>query len=344
MRPTIRMIAERAGVSRGTVDRVINNRQYVKEEVRQRVLQVMDELQYVPNRTAKVLSKSKQRLKIGVILPYWDLEYARKNILDGVADAVEELAGYGIEVLVEKCATEVPAECLGHVEALVEKGVAALAICAIDHDFIREKIDDLAEKGVPVITFNSDVTGCKRLCFVGQDLKRGGRVAAEILSKFLGPTGETLVVAGRLEFQAFHQRLAGFEARYAELGIEKTRCHIQENFADYLSTYQAVTEALHRHPKVQAIYIASESLPACLDAVEQVAMPQRVHAVGHDISEKAVYYLRTGQLDYVLDQDLYTQGWRPLLYLRDLLLLDKAPPAGSAYTDISILNLENINP
>ena len=40
-RPTIQMVAERAGVSRGTVDRVINNRSYVRAEVRQRVLAAM---------------------------------------------------------------------------------------------------------------------------------------------------------------------------------------------------------------------------------------------------------------------------------------------------------------
>ncbi len=43
MRATIKMIAERAGVSIGTVDRVLHDRPYVKEEVRRRVLEVMEE-------------------------------------------------------------------------------------------------------------------------------------------------------------------------------------------------------------------------------------------------------------------------------------------------------------
>ena len=44
MRATIKIIAERAGVSIGTVDRVLHDRPYVKEEVRRRVLEVMEEL------------------------------------------------------------------------------------------------------------------------------------------------------------------------------------------------------------------------------------------------------------------------------------------------------------
>ena len=50
MRTTIKMIAERAGVSIGTVDRVLHDRPYVKAEVRERVLRVMEELDYHPNR------------------------------------------------------------------------------------------------------------------------------------------------------------------------------------------------------------------------------------------------------------------------------------------------------
>ena len=56
MRTTIKMIAERAGVSIGTVDRVLHDRPYVKVEVRERVLRVMEELGYHPNRMASALA------------------------------------------------------------------------------------------------------------------------------------------------------------------------------------------------------------------------------------------------------------------------------------------------
>ena len=58
MRTTIKMIAERAGVSIGTVDRVLHDRPYVKAEVRERVLRVMEELDYHPNRMASALATS----------------------------------------------------------------------------------------------------------------------------------------------------------------------------------------------------------------------------------------------------------------------------------------------
>ena len=63
----IKDIAEKAGVSIGTVDRVIHNRGQVKEETRQRIKNIIDTMEYTPNLFAKSLSM-KKNFKIGVII------------------------------------------------------------------------------------------------------------------------------------------------------------------------------------------------------------------------------------------------------------------------------------
>lgn len=68
MRVTIRQIAEESGVSRGTVDRVLNNRGKVRPEVEERVRKVAEELGYKPNLLGRALIKMKENIKIGVIL------------------------------------------------------------------------------------------------------------------------------------------------------------------------------------------------------------------------------------------------------------------------------------
>ena len=68
MRVTIKMIAEKSGVSRGTVDRVIHNRPSVKPEIRERVQAVIEELNYQPNMTARALAKSNVTKTIGVLI------------------------------------------------------------------------------------------------------------------------------------------------------------------------------------------------------------------------------------------------------------------------------------
>ena len=66
--PTIKEIAELAGVSRGTVDRVLNNRGAVNPATAQKVRDIAKALDYRPNRAGLVLAAQKKNLKLGIIL------------------------------------------------------------------------------------------------------------------------------------------------------------------------------------------------------------------------------------------------------------------------------------
>ena len=65
----IKEIAEAAKVSIGTVDRALNGRSGISEATRQRVLEVAQQLLYQPNLAARVLSKGRADLRIGVCVP-----------------------------------------------------------------------------------------------------------------------------------------------------------------------------------------------------------------------------------------------------------------------------------
>ncbi|KHE66715.1 LacI family DNA-binding transcriptional regulator, partial [Halobacillus sp. BBL2006] len=65
---TIEDVAKLAGLSRTTVSRVINDQPYVTEEKRQRIIQAMNDLGYVPNSSARRL-RSQRTETIAVLLP-----------------------------------------------------------------------------------------------------------------------------------------------------------------------------------------------------------------------------------------------------------------------------------
>lgn len=69
MAVTIKDIAAAVGVSRGTVDRVINHRGGVSEEVAARVEQAVEEMGYFPNRAGRILAARKKPVTIGCLLP-----------------------------------------------------------------------------------------------------------------------------------------------------------------------------------------------------------------------------------------------------------------------------------
>lgn len=73
-KPTIRDVAKYAGVSVATVSRVLNNNNYISEETKNKVLNVINEIGYIPNQVARSLYKKESKL-IGVIVPTIEIPY-----------------------------------------------------------------------------------------------------------------------------------------------------------------------------------------------------------------------------------------------------------------------------
>ena len=96
---TIRQIAEAAGVSRGTVDRALNNRGRIRPEVAERVRQIAEEMGYKPNQLGRALSMSRNNIKIGVILQGAETPFM-KEVMKGVEEARAEVDNLGGTVLI----------------------------------------------------------------------------------------------------------------------------------------------------------------------------------------------------------------------------------------------------
>ena len=95
---TIKKIAELCGVSRGTVDRVLNDRGKVKPETEAVVRQMAEQLGYKPNPAGKALAARKHRPVVGVLLasegnPFFE------EVIRGLTKAAELYRIYGLEVL-----------------------------------------------------------------------------------------------------------------------------------------------------------------------------------------------------------------------------------------------------
>ena len=65
---TIKDIADLAGVSRGTVDRVLNNRGAVNSQTAEKIMEIVRALDYRPNKAGTDLAAQKKTYRIGVIL------------------------------------------------------------------------------------------------------------------------------------------------------------------------------------------------------------------------------------------------------------------------------------
>ena len=342
MRATIKMIAEKAGVSIGTVDRVLHDRPYVKAEVRERVLQVMEELEYRPNRMASALAMSGTARKLALIQPGWGSDYVRDEIGAGVARFREERRDYNVTVDIRSYPEGDVAGGLALVDRAVDEGAQAVALCASDCPEVRAKLEELEKKNIPVATYNSDITGAPRLCYVGEDARHAGRVAGEIAAKFLQP-GEPYLLAYAGPAYAGHKgRADGFLERLEELGLRREDCRVVFTHNDYAETYRAVRQALSEEPELRYIYMVTLSVPGCVDAIRACGREGRVRVLAHDNGPDIRRLLKEGAVDFTIGQDLAYQSYQALNLLFLTVAEHKLPEKDCYYPTSPILNAETV--
>ena len=150
MKVTINDVARQANVSKSTVSRVINNTKPVSEEVRKRVLEVIDRTNFTPSLTARSLSLKKSHL-IGIILP--DLSNpVFSRIIAGIETYMRNKEYY---LLITATDFDVNMK-INHIKILKDKSVDGL-ILVTDHgneEFYQEMINFKK----PVIMVGSDST------------------------------------------------------------------------------------------------------------------------------------------------------------------------------------------
>ncbi len=344
-RPTLQAVADRAGVSRGTVDRVLNNRANVSAEVYEKVINALEETGYLSHREIHLKNLQKKAAepdtRLGILLPNWTGHF-KTEILRGIEAARRELEDLNVEIFVEECQTDIPKESLELLDHMLEQGAQGIALCAPDVPAVTERILELNRQNFPVITFNSDLPKCRKLCFVGQDYRQSGRIAAELICKCIPRDGHVLAVIGNHEFEGHRTRLNGFRERFAELNFSESQLNVIESYNDYQITYRKVLDYLKEYPELDAIYMANRSVSGCTEAVKEANLKGKVRVICHDLAKSTKFLLKDGSIDFTITHNLFRQGYLPLILLRDYLIKNQLPDPEKSQPQISIICSQNI--
>lgn len=338
MKATIRIVAEHAGVSRGTVDRVLHNRGNVKADVLIKVQQAIEELQYTPNEVARALAFSGSGKKLGFLLPDQP-GFFYEEAMRGIRKIAAESQDLGIKIDVRTCQQ---LKCSAVIDEMVADGVSGFAICAQNSPQLIERINRLVDEGFPVVTVNSDIPESARNCFIGEDALRSGQVAAGILFKYLKEHQDILIVAGYPGFQSQQSRIAGCCNYLHERGVDRQRCRVIYTNGSNRITHHEVSRMLTKHPQIGCVYMAIDSIQGFVDARLAEPSKRQLFTVCHDTDAKTLHLLKQGIIDYTIDQDIFSQGYRPLQLLIDYFLHQKPISAANDKISYHIISAECI--
>ena len=351
MAGTMKQIAELSGVSRGTVDRVLNNRGRVRDEVAERVRQAAQELGYRTKTEKKSLKGATgtdadpARKRIGIVTQLSGASFML-SIRRGLRDAALEARAHGIEVVLRECPGVEEQEQCEAIDELDALGVAALAIMPVECDGVRVRLQRMIrEPGVRVVAFNTDIVGVPRLTFIGMDNEQGGRAAAGLLGTLMRGRGSVLGVIGSFSNSTNLGRINGFSQELADNfpGISLTG--ITPSMDRQENVRSIVKNALLANPELGGIVMVSSGQLGIRDAlgdpdVKQVLSGREDHGrpyiVIYDLTPKNRLLLEENLVDFVIDQDGYSQGYRSVMTLVGQLDGSGDVPQKYMFTEITI--------
>ena len=173
---TIKEIAARAGVSIGTVDRVLHDRGHVAPEKREEILRLVKELNYRPNASAQGLIIARKKLRFAFFSLDPEAHPFFRELNAGAKKEAERLRQYGVEVEFYETLMD---RVLEDPDSLKVDGVAMVPLPQFDG--IR---DWAIRNALPVVAVSTRMDGCT--AFVGCDYRQAGRIAAGLTAMVAG--------------------------------------------------------------------------------------------------------------------------------------------------------------
>ena len=342
MAVTLQQIAEAAGVSRGTVDRALNNRGRIRPEVEERIKRIAREMGYQPSRAGRALAMAKRKIRIGVILQYMETPFMQQ-VLKGVLEAKEEVESFGGTVKIYEVEGVEPEKVMAAMEELREKGFNGIALTPSEDQLLRARIDQYQEEyGIPVGTLNADLEDTKRLCFVGQDTFQAGRTAAGLMGEMTGGTGQVAIISGQVANPGLISRQKGFSTEIKESFPGTEIVDIRYSYDDEWVASKIVEELLELYPELTGIYITGHGVKGVCQTLQKLGKDKTMHVIANDFLEENLKWLKEGTINFLIGQDAAVQGHSPVTILFQLLFDSKAPEKEYQYTDIVIRTKYNM--
>jgi LacI family transcriptional regulator len=313
-------IAELAGVSTTTVDRVLNERGSVSAGARERVVAAARQLG-VP----RLLPDTRHGLvHVDVLLPDTDAPFF-KRLQQALQRSLQMLDR---RVVVHR--TILPAADDDRIAARIDRPAyrrAALIVTARDSGRVRDALSRAIARGETVVTMVTDIGGIARVHYAGIDNYRAGRTAGYYIGRLARRPGRVLLLGGRMDYRAHADRIAGcrdeLACSFADLACDDEPI---ETLDQDDRCYRAVAKALRTHDDVVGIYNSGAGSAGIETALRKFGAVGRVVWIGHEMLDLHRTYIEAGAMDIAIDQDPDGQVISALQHLLHACGIVEQPP------------------
>lgn len=278
---TIADIAKRAGVSKTTVSRVLNDKPDVDKETREQILAIIRETGFVPQTQAVNLVRGRTGL-IGLLVPSLTNPYSL-TVIQGVAEAIAE-TDYEMVLYTTSMA-------LKNQELFVKRLTRNLTdglLILLPRNF-KEYEDQLIKSHVPVVLIDH-----RGLSSDFPSITASNRKGAYDAVRYLVSLGHKRIgfISGLMDFGCSRERLEGYRDALNEAGIPYAEKLVRYGDFTEASGYHCGRELLEGAQKPSAVFCSNDDMAfGMIQAAQDVkfVVPTDLSVVGFDDVPKASF-------------------------------------------------------
>lgn len=339
----IKDIARMAGVSEGTVDRVLHNRGNVSADALTKVNNVLKKIHYKPNLIARSLGRSKS-YRVPVLIPeprkdpYW------AEVQNGIMQAKGEWENYGItiEPYFYLHDGELSLELIAK-QALKSKP-DGMVIAPIFYPQALHVFSKLQKMGIPYILFNTNIPESKPLSFIGQDLFQSGKLAGQLMSLGSGPKDQIIILHIGEDIKDslyLMEKEKGFREFY-EKNIDHTYNIISINLDLNETSIKHKIEMLVKDEKITGIFVSTSKSVATVAHTLKSNNRQDVRLIGYDMLQDNLNYLKGGWIKFLINQNPKRQAFQGISHMANHLLFKKNIPCTELFP-LEVITQQNVD-
>ena len=335
---TIYDLSKELGVSTATINRALNNKPKVSEEMRIRILEAANKMGYKPSKTASSLSR--KPIKIGIII-YNTLYSFIQNVEHGAQEAFNLLEDYkviGDIVMVDSFTQKSEIEKIAL--DMASKGYNGIVFVPppIETEY-DELIDRLKEKGIVVGTAVSDLSTAKRDLSVRNNGVIAGKMAAQTLNWLVG-TEPVALITGYRDSTVHKETIDGF-LDYAN-NNKMNFAGIYEHRDDPELAYYLAGQLIKERPDIKGLYFGSANSVTFCNRLIELNKINDMKIVTSDIFPEIVDLINKDAVQATIFQNPFKQGRVIIDEVYNIIVSNKKPKVDTIHLNPQLVAKSNL--
>jgi ribose transport system substrate-binding protein len=263
----------------------------------------------------------------------------------GAKLAAKELsAKYNVNVVIDLATPEKEnvQEQAAAIERLINSGASGIAISCSDANYLTPTIDEVVEKGTPVMCFDSDAPKSKRFAYYGADDIEFGRMLMKELANEVNEKGTLAVLAGNKNALNLQRRLQGIKTelkKHPNCTLNPDNVYHNIEIPEIAS--ETIARAQKANPNIKGWILIGSTALQVKNSLKW--KPGEVKVVAGNAVPVELEYVKSGYVQGLVGVNCFQMGYKSVEILLDKIIKNKIPDEPLMYSPLTPVTEKNVS-